>query len=103
MASRQIYPYFLRTVPPDTIQAKAFWAFIVVFQLPLAACLYSLEPYGEGLFRAIEEEALRAGAVGRFRGVGFRLVGERHELLQGLLEVKNLHTRFLFLALSSSG
>ena len=103
LSNKQIYPYFLRTVPPDTVQAKAFWAFVEAFEVPLAACLYSLEAYGEGLYRAIEEEARRGGAVGRLRGVGFALSGERREVLEGLEEVKELHTRVLFLSCSSSG
>lgn len=76
LSNKDIYPYYLRTTPPDTIQAKAFWAWMVKYHVPLAVCIYGMEPYGKGLFQAIEDEAQVAGdrrrskreGAGRARG-----------------------------------
>ncbi|OLQ04642.1 hypothetical protein AK812_SmicGene12232 [Symbiodinium microadriaticum] len=38
-----VYPYFLRVVPPDTVQGLALWSWILHFDAPLAICLYSTE------------------------------------------------------------
>ncbi|CAE7285369.1 Grm2 [Symbiodinium natans] len=32
LSNKDTYPYFLRTAPPDSIQAQAFWSWIVTFQ-----------------------------------------------------------------------
>ena len=55
LSNKDSYPYFLRTAPPDSIQGRAFWNWIVAFEVPSATCLYASEPYGRGLFLAMEE------------------------------------------------
>lgn len=32
LSNKDTYPYFLRTVPPDSIQGRAFWQWIVAFE-----------------------------------------------------------------------
>ena len=61
LSNKQLYPYFLRTMPPDVVQGKAMWAWIVAFRVSLMLCIYGLEPYGSGLFRVVEEESWLAG------------------------------------------
>ncbi len=61
LSNKQLYPYFLRTFPPDVVQGKAMWAWIVAFRVSLMLCIYGLEPYGQGLFRVVEEESRSAG------------------------------------------
>ena len=45
-AQEEEYPYFLRTLPPDSLQAAALWSFILEFQVPAAVVLCAdLEPF----------------------------------------------------------
>eukprot|EP00438_Fugacium_kawagutii_P002897 Skav223708 [mRNA] locus=scaffold2379:79569:83229:+ [translate_table: standard] len=102
-SNQDTYPYFLRTVPPDSIQGQAFWNWIVAFEVPLAVCLYAVEPYGQGLFLAIEEQSKLAGEEGRLKGVSVRympstfVVEEAGGGARGsILIAKSLGSRFIF-------
>ena len=68
LSNKQTYPYFLRTIPPDSIQGLAMWAWMDTFSVPQAAVLYSTDPYGSGLFQAISQIAANNAA-------GYRIVG----------------------------
>ena len=37
---QETFPYFLRTLPPDTGQASAVWNLILEFQVPSATCVH---------------------------------------------------------------
>eukprot|EP00435_Cladocopium_sp_Y103_P065459 s567_g27.t1 len=114
------YPYFLRTVPPDSIQGQAFWNWIVTFEVPLAVCLYAVEPYGQGLFLAIEEQSKLAGTFsgadqpvnlcctslqeGRLKGVSVRYMPTTFvvEEARGAIQIaKSLGSRFIFVSMNS--
>ena len=53
LSNKASYPYFLRTVPPDSIQGLALWGWITYFNVPQVVVLFSQEPYGQGLSGAI--------------------------------------------------
>ena len=72
LSNKDSYPFFLRTVPPDTIQARALWHWIRHFEVPIAACLYSAEGYGQGLFDALKELARVDGQQDRVQGQTLR-------------------------------
>lgn len=100
LSNKQLYPYFLRTMPPDVVQGKAMWAWIVAFRVSLMLCIYGLEPYGSGLFRVVEEESWLAGEQHRFRGVPLRNmeIFVVDEAMVALNFVRSLKARFLFLS-----
>lgn len=61
LSNKDLFPYYLRTFPPDTFQGKAFWSWVLKYDIPLAVCIYSEEAYGMGLFQAMKDEARLAG------------------------------------------
>lgn len=65
LSNKDVYPFFLRTFPPDVVQGKAMWQWIVVFRIPLCMCIYGVEPYGQGLFQIVAEESKLAGSRDR--------------------------------------
>ncbi|CAE7320100.1 Grm8 [Symbiodinium necroappetens] len=104
LSNKDTYPYFMRTVPPDSIQGQAFWKWIVQFQVPLAVCIYAVEPYGQGLYLAIEEQAKLAGEAERLSGVPLRYMPTNFvvsEAKQALDVAKSLGSRFLFSSMNS--
>ncbi|OLQ14791.1 hypothetical protein AK812_SmicGene1072 [Symbiodinium microadriaticum] len=48
------YPYFLRTIPPDSIQSIALRTWLDAFQVHFALCIYSDEAYGRGIYLAMQ-------------------------------------------------
>lgn len=100
LSNKQVYPYFLRTFPPDVVQGKAMWKWIVVFRVPLLMCIYGLEPYGQGLFQVVENEARTAGEQHRFRGVAMRNmeIFVVEEAMIAIDFVRSFKSRFLFLS-----
>ena len=72
LSNKDSYPFFLRTVPPDSIQALALWNWIRHFEVPMAACLYSAEAYGQGLFDALKELARSDGQQDAVQGQALR-------------------------------
>ena len=57
---------------PDSIQAGGMWQFIQHLQIPSATFLYADEPYGAGLFQAINALATAAGQTYRLNSVPVR-------------------------------
>lgn len=82
LSNKDSYPYFLRTVPPDSLQARALWHWILQFEVPLAACLYSAEGYGQGLYDALKELA-RGREHDRVQGQALRNM----QLTGGLIDI----------------
>ena len=70
LSNKGRYPYFLRTVPPDSIQGAAMWGWFKHFGVPVVSFVYALEPYGEGLFQAFSENAAKAKETSRLTGHG---------------------------------
>ena len=103
LSDKQLYPYF-RTVPPDSIQGKAFWQWIVNFDIPRVVCLYGQEPYGEGLYLAMKKEADDASQSSRLTGVPMRYMPVNwveEEARAAVLQVKAAGTPFVFLSMNS--
>jgi len=104
LSNKDTYPYFLRTVPPDSIQGQAFWNWIVAFEVPMAVCLYALEPYGQGLFLAIEEQSKLAGEERRLKGVSVRYMPSTFVVEEARTSIniaKALGSRFIFVSMNS--
>ncbi|CAE7726509.1 Grm8, partial [Symbiodinium sp. CCMP2456] len=72
LSNKEAYPFFLRTVPPDSLLALALWQWILKFDVPLAACLYSSESYGQGLFNEILDLAREDQEPDRLQGRAIR-------------------------------
>lgn len=49
-APQESYPFFLRTLPPDSGQASAMWHWILEFQVPSATCVYLGSIFGKDFF-----------------------------------------------------
>eukprot|EP00971_Amphidinium_carterae_P342351 6481638-Amphidinium_carterae.2 len=49
LSDSSLYPFFLRTVASDNIQAQAWWAWFQAFEVPAVAMVYTNEAYGSGL------------------------------------------------------
>ncbi|CAK9038961.1 unnamed protein product [Durusdinium trenchii] len=103
LSDKELYPYFLRTVPPDALQAKAFWNWLTTFQVPRAVCLYAEEPYGRGLYLAIKEQAVLAHQSLRIQGAPLRympidfVISEAKDTID---VVKSLGSHMLFLSMN---
>ena len=100
-SNKQEHPFFLRTTPSDVIQGKAFWAWLLHFEVPSAACIWGDEPYGFGLWLIIREEAEKAGQADRLRGVGLRNMPVnfvRAEAITAINSAKSFKSRVLFLS-----
>ncbi|CAJ1329733.1 unnamed protein product, partial [Effrenium voratum] len=70
LSNKEDYPYFLRTLMPDTGQAEAMWTWIIYFQVPVAFVIYSDEPYGKGTYDALVRKAESEGEGRRLNGAG---------------------------------
>ncbi|CAE8727360.1 unnamed protein product, partial [Polarella glacialis] len=104
LSNKDAYPYFLRTMPPDSIQASAMWEWLVYFKVPSATFLYSQESYGEGLFQAVTDLAAQANEAQRVSGIGIRYMPLKYEVDEAratLQSAMKMGSKFLFLAVSS--
>lgn len=72
LSNKKNYPFFLRTIPPDSVQGAGMWRFIEHFLISSVAFLNSQEPYGAGLLSAVSEQA--ANAEQGFRISAFSIV-----------------------------
>ncbi|CAE7335470.1 GRM1 [Symbiodinium natans] len=102
LSNKESYPYFMRTIPPDSIQALAFWAWLVVFNVKFALCMYSDEAYGQGIFLALQEEAMANGDPDRVVGHRLRYTPQSFDVDEArsvALHVKSRGSRFLLVVL----
>lgn len=103
LSNKDSYPFFLRTVPPDSLQARALWSWILQFEVPMAGCLYSAESYGQGLFDALKELERSHGQQDRVQGQALRNM-EREFLAEearaAVRLVKQIGSRFIILLIS---
>jgi len=72
LSNKGAYPYFLRTIPPDSIQGGAMWKFVEFFKVPSVAFLYAEEAYGEGLYTTVANLASTAQQAYRIAGIGVK-------------------------------
>ncbi|OLP87712.1 Ankyrin repeat domain-containing protein 50 [Symbiodinium microadriaticum] len=96
------YPYFLRTISPDSIQALAFWNWLVA---RMKKCIYTTEPYGQGLFTAVQDLAKLDGQEDRIKGQGLRYMPQNYAVFseaRATAELaKGLGSKFVFLMINS--
>ncbi|CAE8582168.1 unnamed protein product [Polarella glacialis] len=104
LSNKDAYPYFLRTMPPDSIQGSAFWQWLVHFQVPSAVFIYSMESYGEGLFQAVGNNAALAGQSYRVSGVGVRYMPVYYDVEEARASLRlamGVGTKFLLLGMTT--
>ncbi|CAE7395361.1 Grm2, partial [Symbiodinium sp. CCMP2592] len=70
LSNKKEYPFFVRTTPPDSFLATAIWHWVVHFNVPAAACVYSDEGYGQSLFGSLNDLARANGQQDRIQGQG---------------------------------
>eukprot|EP00434_Breviolum_minutum_P032628 symbB.v1.2.028858.t1/scaffold3096.1/size63706/2 len=103
LSNKDSYPFFLRTVPPDGIQALALWNWIRHFEVPIAACLYSAEAYGQGLFDALKELARSDGQQDSVQGQALRDMEQdfvAEEARASVRLLKQIGSRFVVLLIT---
>ncbi|CAE7311867.1 mGluR, partial [Symbiodinium sp. CCMP2456] len=76
LSNKESYPYFLRTIPPDSIQSIALLTWLDAFQVHFALCIYSDEAYGRGIYLAMQEQASAAGEPDRLSGHRLRYMAQ---------------------------
>ena len=102
LSNKDAYPYFLRTAPPDNIQALAIWRWILQFQVVLATCLYTTESYGQGLYNFLTELAQADDQQDRVQGQGLKDLFEEQEARRVLRIAGRMGSRFIILMLTQS-
>ena len=100
LSNKDAYPFFLRTAPPDSLQARAFWSWIVYYDV-VAACLYTAEGYGQGLYDALQHLARGEDQEDRVQGQALRYMKDfvKEEALAAVRQAKKLGSRFVVLFL----
>ncbi|CAE7316290.1 GRM1 [Symbiodinium sp. CCMP2456] len=102
LSNKDSYPYFLRTAPPDNIQALAIWRWILQFQVVLATCLYTTESYGQGLYTFLTELAQADDEKHRVQGQGLKDLFEEQEARRVVRIARRMGSRFIILMLTQS-
>ena len=94
------YPYFRRTVPPDTHQAAAIVSLMYHFHWTYVSILYSEGEYGNQGYKALQEQARRKGVCFvKAKEIPLRWgLGQYHRLLLDLLMRKNVTIVVAFLS-----
>ena len=69
LSNKVNYPFFSRTIPPDSIQGGGMWEFVQHFKVPICTFVYADEPYGAGLFQTVINLASDAGVSFRVQPV----------------------------------
>ena len=104
LSNKDSYPFFLRTAPPDNIQARALWRWILQFEIPLATCVYTTESYGLGLYTFLKELAQADGRQDQVQGQGLRDMQafNTEEARAVARTAQQMGSRFIILLLSYS-
>lgn len=104
LSNKASYPFFLRTLPPDNLQAKALWQWIEEFQVPRATAIYSTESYGEEMWESIRVLQQQAGKPDLLEGQPLQYMDafDQQEATRVAREVKREGPRVLLLFLSQS-
>ncbi|CAE7427169.1 Grm4, partial [Symbiodinium microadriaticum] len=101
LSNKAAYPYFMRTAPPDTLQAFALWEWIVQSDIPLVTCLYSTEDFGHGLVQEIQKRAQQEGQPDRVKSQALQYmpqVFDVDEVRKTLASLRQLGSHFVILA-----
>jgi len=102
LSNKDEFPYFLRTIPPDSIQGAGMWQFVVHFQIPSMSFIYSMESYGEGLFQTVFNLAAGASQAFRVTGVQIKYMPVSYDIQeahQSIAVAKSAGNKFIVLAL----
>jgi len=102
LSDSSLYPFFLRTVASDNIQAQAWWAWFQAFEVPAVAMVYTSEAYGAGFFQALFTLFAQGGLVSRLHGIDVPLRDEPAQT-QACNALLATGTRFSMLALIDTG
>ena len=103
LSNKDVYPYFLRTIPPDSIQGMAIWAWVKHFKVPAATILHTNEPYGEGLQKAIVSLATQEGQPDRVASVAIKYMPANYDdskAVEALNVVKKLGRKFIIVIMN---
>ena len=100
LSNKDAYPFFLRTAPPDNIQSRALWRWILQFEVVLATCLYTTEGYGQGLYTVLKELAQADGYQDRVQGQGLQEPFDRDEARKVARIARRMGSRFIILLMS---
>ncbi|CAE7289869.1 Grm5 [Symbiodinium sp. CCMP2456] len=100
LSNKDAYPFFLRTAPPDGIQARAFWSWIVHFDVALMSCVHTVEGYGQGLHDTLKDLARRSGQQERVQGQALRYMPDefdKEEARDAATSARQIGSRFVML------
>eukprot|EP00420_Gonyaulax_spinifera_P018252 CAMPEP_0197897074 /NCGR_PEP_ID=MMETSP1439-20131203/41586_1 /TAXON_ID=66791 /ORGANISM="Gonyaulax spinifera, Strain CCMP409" /LENGTH=1155 /DNA_ID=CAMNT_0043517679 /DNA_START=115 /DNA_END=3582 /DNA_ORIENTATION=+ len=103
LSNKGQYPFFARSIPPDSIQGLAMWKWVVQFQVPAVTIFFAQESYGEGLFSAVNALAAAAGQVYRVGGVGLPYMPINYDRARAEVMInqgKSLGSKFLLLIMT---
>jgi len=59
LSNKAAYPYFSRTIPPDSIQGSGMWRFLVYLQVPIAGYFHSQSLMGKACLPLFQAWRLR--------------------------------------------
>ncbi|CAE7488865.1 Grm5, partial [Symbiodinium necroappetens] len=105
LSNKDLYPFFLRTAPPDKMTSVAFWRWLLQFDVRLATCLYTTGAYGQGLYDAVREIARINGQVDRVQGQALRYMPQvyvKEEARAAVKAARQIGSRFIILSLDFS-
>lgn len=97
LSNKANYGYFLRTMPPDSIQGQAMWKWINTTGVPKVAIMYQEDSYGEGLKKAINDLAVAAGKAYMVISTGFPSTWDETAAQKAVVSAKATGTKFLLL------
>jgi len=106
LSDKVVYPWFLRTIPPDSIQGAAMWAWMNYFVIPSVTFFYrKREAYGEGLLQIALESANSAGQASRVSGIDNEMVGDADAgdlavITDGLSRLRSTGSKFVIIVFS---
>eukprot|EP00434_Breviolum_minutum_P036186 symbB.v1.2.032056.t1/scaffold3795.1/size50223/4 len=105
LSNKESYPFFLRTLPPDSGQASAMWHWILEFQVPSATCVYTNDGYALELYEATKGLSRQAGQAERVQGQPLRHMPQTFDAEEARLvarTVKQMGSRFILLVVFST-
>ena len=103
LTNKITYPFFSRTMPPDSLQAKAMWAFIAQFKVPAVSFIYARESYGEGLYGALADYAVGAAQAFRVLGIAIKYMPSDYDVEEARVKInqaKQANYKFIMLAMT---
>lgn len=79
LSNKQVYGYFMRTCPTDSVVGRGLWRYLKFFGFRSATVLYTDEPYGQGIFNTVKELATDANAPDSIHGAAMMYMPEVYE------------------------